>query len=138
MSATQTKGNEMKNLQRQLSNGNWINSDLRDRNMGDDTEYYLELCERNNGINAEGEIVPMFRAERPLTRDEVLSALESGKKLRNDSADWYSNCRYEPAPVKLAPVEMVKCDCGCMVPRGLVMNASLGTTCCDCYDSLSD
>ena len=67
-------------LQQQLSNGTW--SDVDDR-----TEEFLNLCEKNNDIN----------------RDEVLNALSAGKKLRNNAADWYSNCRYEPAETAPAP-----------------------------------
>jgi len=37
----------------------------------------------------------------------------------------------------LAPVEMVRCSCGHTVPRDEVMNASLGSSCPDCYDRLS-
>lgn len=35
-------------------------------------------------------------------------------------------------------VELVKCDCGHSVPRGVVMNASMGTSCPACYDRMSD
>ena len=31
----------------------------------------------------------------------------------------------------------IECDCGHAVPRKLVMNASLGTSCPDCYDRMS-
>jgi len=30
-----------------------------------------------------------------------------------------------------------KCDCGCTVPASLVMSASLGSACPDCYDKMS-
>jgi len=33
--------------------------------------------------------------------------------------------------------ELVKCSCGHSVPRGSVMNASMGTSCPDCYDRMS-
>jgi hypothetical protein len=39
----------------------------------------------------------------------------------------------KPAPKP----EMVKCDCGHSVPRGLVMSASLGSSCPNCYDRMS-
>jgi hypothetical protein len=43
--------------------------------------------------------------------------------------------RLQPAPkVK----RMVKCACGHTVPASLVMSASLGTSCPDCYDRMSD
>ena len=35
------------------------------------------------------------------------------------------------------PVEMVKCSCGCTVPKISVMSASLGTSCPTCYDKIS-
>ena len=40
------------------------------------------------------------------------------------------------APAPVAP-EMVKCSCGHTVSRSQVMNASMGTSCPDCYDCLS-
>lgn len=33
---------------------------------------------------------------------------------------------------------MVVCDCGHTVPMRLVMRASVGTSCPDCYDEMSD
>lgn len=36
------------------------------------------------------------------------------------------------------PVELVRCDCGHSVPQTLIMNASRGTSCPDCYDRMSD
>ena len=33
---------------------------------------------------------------------------------------------------------LVKCSCGHWVPRRLVMSASMGTCCFDCYDRMSD
>jgi len=101
-------------LQYQLSNGSWMDCDSR-------TEEFLLRCEKFSGLD----------------RESVLAALESGKKLRNDSEDWYSNCRYEPLPRKSVEMEMVKCDCGCLVPDGSVMHASMGTSCPDCYDRMS-
>lgn len=35
-------------------------------------------------------------------------------------------------------VEIVRCDCGHDVPRRMVMNASMGTSCPRCYDRMSD
>jgi len=32
---------------------------------------------------------------------------------------------------------LTRCDCGHTVPRNLVMSASLGTSCPDCYDRMS-
>ena len=36
------------------------------------------------------------------------------------------------------PVELVECSCGHSVPRALAMSASLGTSCPDCYDEMSE
>jgi hypothetical protein len=44
--------------------------------------------------------------------------------------------RQPPAPAP-AP-EMVRASCGHTVPRTVVMSASLGTACPDCYDRLED
>lgn len=125
-------------LQYQESNGKWYDCDDR-------TEYFLELCEKNNGVNEKGEIVPAFRATRLLTHDEVVKALQSGEILRNDKEDWYSKCRsYAVIEARIAArqpspePEMVKCSCGHTIEAGLVMVASLGTACPDCYDRLSD
>ena len=131
-------------LQYQLSNGSWVPADGRPE-YADRTEEFLARCERNNGPDADGQIVPRFHATRDLTRDEVIAALQAGKTLSNDPADWYSNCR-SGALVEAAmaarrarqkPVEMVRCDCGHSVPRHLAMSASLGTACAECYDRMS-
>lgn len=125
-------------LQYQMSNGRWTGTDDRD-------EKFLIMCEKFNGVDAAGKIVPIFKATRPLTRGEVLAALETGRELRNDASDWYSNCRDgEAYERKMAerraaapPVKMVKCSCGHTIPSGSVMSASLGSACPDCYDRLS-
>ena len=99
-------------LQYQISTGRWVDCDERT------TEKYLTLCERATGKS----------------RQEILTALEAGKRVRYDPEDWYSYCRYKPAPKKLVEVEMVKCDyCGCSIPLSVAINASLGTSCPDCY-----
>ncbi len=41
----------------------------------------------------------------------------------------------KPAP---RPVRYIHCDCGHDVPDGEVMNASLGTSCFNCYDRMSN
>ena len=85
-------------LQYQLSNGNWVSCDnpatqwepARDR-----TEDFLLMCEKFNGM-IDDKIVPIFRATRPLTRDEVLTALWAGRELRNDKNDGTATA--VPAP----------------------------------------
>ena len=117
------------NLQYQLSNGNWV--DCKGR-----TDEFITRCAKNNGPDADGNIQPRFRAMRDLTAEEVVTALLAGKVLRNAGEDWYCVCRMEPAPRTASVVELVTCSCGHTIPRGSVMNASLGTSCPDCYDSL--
>lgn len=127
-------------LQYQLSNGNWTNCDDR-------IEEFLTMCERHNRISPAGKINDRssWTTDRELTRDEVIAALETGREMRNDASDWYSNCRDgEAYERKMAerraaapPVKMVKCSCGHTIPSGSVMSASLGSACPDCYDRLS-
>jgi len=126
-------------LQYQLSNGNWV--DCRDR-----TEEFLTLCIQNNGPDGDGKIVPRYCAIRDLTRDEAIANLIAGHELRNDPNNWYSECRdgefidraIAERRAKQKPVEMVECACGHTIPRMSVMSASMGTSCPDCYDRMSD
>lgn len=57
-------------LQYQLSNGRWMD-------CGDRTEEFLDKCVRHSRM----------------TLQEVQAALASGRSVRNDPQDWYSNCR---------------------------------------------
>lgn len=130
-----------RNLQYQMSNGNWINCNGGyDGKQADRTEKFLTLCETNNGPheNGSGKIVARCSATRPATRDEVLAALDAGQTLRNDASDWYSNCRYLPAQRPVVEVPMKKCSCGHTVPVSMVMSASAGSSCPDCYDRMSE
>jgi ribosomal protein S14 len=86
-------------LQYQLSSGTWVD-------CGPRSEEFLARCEAHNGMDATGKIVPMFLAVRPLTRDEVLTALAAGTELRNHQDDWYSVCRDgAPAEAKRVAAE---------------------------------
>jgi len=121
-------------LQYQLSNGAWTDCNDED---GDRTEEFLNQC-----IEASQKIKNEWVK---LDRDQVIAALECGKELFNGGSDWYSNCRCGDAHERIIeerraaqpPVETVKCSCGCTVPRGLVMSASLGSSCSECYDRMS-
>lgn len=105
---------KVKNLQYQLSNGSWI--DCNDRTME-----FLNRCVKTTGK----------------TESQIIENLLSASFVRNDTTDWYSFCRIKPEPKKYKKPEMVKCDCGCVIPKNLVMNNSTGTCCCDCYDEMS-
>ena len=76
-----------------------------------------------------------------LSREEAVSRLEKGLTLKwGTSPNYYYDHSYALIGRKRTapPVEMVKCDCGHSVPRGQVMSASLGSSCPDCYDRMSD
>jgi hypothetical protein len=75
------------------------------------------------------------------TRDEIVAILESGKSVRwCTSANFYYDHSYGKIGRKRAvpPVVIVHCDCGHDVPVGSRMSASLGTSCPDCYDRMSE
>ena len=118
-------------LQYQLSNGEWVGCEEQR------TEEFLNRCETHNGM-VDGKIVPRFRASAQLSRADVLAALSGGKILRNDTNDWYSKCRAKPSAKPRRERKMAKCSCGCTVDATMVMSASMGTACPDCYDRMSD
>jgi len=116
-------------IQTQNCLGKW--SDMPDEH----TEAHLVRLAEENGLDEVGAVVPRFRAVRPLTRDEVIATLLSGRTLRNAPDDWYSVSRIKPAPRPEVPAPtLVLCDCGHRVPTALAMRASRGTTCPECYD----
>jgi hypothetical protein len=48
-----------------------------------------------------------------------------------------AHANIDAAPTRVLP-EMVACDCGHECGAAMVMSASMGTSCPDCYDTLSD
>ena len=50
----------------------------------------------------------------------------------------YRNASSESTVQTSQSENLVRCDCGHDVPRELVMAASLGSSCPDCYDRMSD
>ncbi len=120
-------------LHRQLENTRWI--DCSDR-----TDYFI------------GEVVKLgvydfkLRERAFPTRDEIIARLKHGETLKFDNEYWYAEIRDEDAHAQLIaqraanrkPVEMKKCSCGHTVPISQVMSASLGTSCPDCYDRMSN
>jgi hypothetical protein len=75
------------------------------------------------------------------TREQIVALLEEGKSIKwRQSPNFAYDASYGVIGRKRTakPVEMVQCDCGHSVPKGSVMRASLGTSCPDCYDSMSD
>ena len=117
-------------LQYKLSTGTWAD-------CGDRSEEFLTRCEKFNGWK-DADIVPAFRGDINLSRLDVIDALNSGCELRNDSDDWYSICRIQPATKPVADIELVKCNCGHSVRKSSIMSASMGTSCPECYDRMSN
>ena len=77
-----------------------------------------------------------------LTREQVIEKLDSGCKVPwcKSPNHYYDHSfgqlkRKDDAPWR--PVALVHCDCGHDVPASERMNASLGTSCPDCYDRMS-
>lgn len=117
-------------IQTQLSNGNWVDAGDRSDALIDQA---ASVKQRVN------------REWVQLGRDEIISRLASGRECRIVGTDWYDNIRDGEAHdrriseinARRADVPMVKCSCGHTIPRDLVMSASLGTSCPDCYDRMS-
>ena len=75
------------------------------------------------------------------TREEIVAILEAGKSVKwCKSPNFYYDHSYGVIGTKRnAPTPvMVRCDCGHSVPQGQRMSASMGTSCPDCYDRMSD
>ena len=84
--------------------------------------------------------VEMFIAKAIELNPQAIELLEAGKDVRWDKNYWYAKIRMA-RPVVEKPAKMqewVQCDCGDVVLSHLVMNASRGTSCPDCYDAMSN
>jgi len=110
--------------QYQLSNGMWTDA-------GEKLERLID-----NALKTEEWLAPRQNRQPMTTREDVIAAMDSGKTITIGS-DWYDKIRAKPTPLPPVQVEMVKCSCGHTVPRTSVMNASLGTSCPECYDRMS-
>lgn len=119
------------NLQYMLSNGNYTNVDAAR------IEEFIDCAVARSQKTKNGRVV--------MTRDEIITALQAGREL-STGTDWYAMIRslsaYEAIQAKRSaartPITMVKCDCGHTIPAGSVMSASLGSSCPNCYDRLSN
>lgn len=105
----------MAQLQRQLSNGRWVNLD--------------------GGL--EERLLAMATSFQEISRGELEGRLVRGEEVRYRADDWYPYIRIEPVPRQRGHLEMVIADCGHRIPREQVMSASFGTSCPDCYDRMS-
>jgi len=75
------------------------------------------------------------------TIDEIKTLLTNGHEVAYDKTSNYyythdmKRIRIRPAP-RPQPI-MVKCSCGHTISKTSVMNASMGSSCPDCYDRMS-
>jgi hypothetical protein len=75
------------------------------------------------------------------TEARVIGMLQNGVKVAwCDSPNHYYDhgTGYIRRKRVTKPVKSVSCDCGHSVEPALVMSASRGTSCPDCYDRMSD
>lgn len=75
------------------------------------------------------------------SEDEVAQLLMSGKQIAwCDSPNHYYDHGTGIIRRKrnLKPVQLVECDCGHAVPSSQVMSASMGSSCLECYDRMSN
>ena len=76
-------------------------------------------------------------AEQPQSGDAIEFGIEDVQRVLILIQE--SNERRETRRAKQQESDpMMRCDCGHTVRRSWVMNASLGTSCVDCYDRMSD
>jgi len=107
-------------LQKQISNGNWIDVDETEANR------IVEMAAQKYSVTPEG-IMKMVEAKPGLNYD-----------TDTRETAWYMNFRIKPEPRQPRPEpKMVRCGCGHTVPSYEVMTANLGSSCPDCYDDMS-
>ena len=117
-------------FQRHLSNGSWVDaSDRIDEFVGYAVKVDLWLA-------------PIQKRE-PRTAQGILDALAAGETVKYDE-EWYAEIRDADAQ---KPRRAQKPDypngrqlgCGCTVYNAHeVMSASMGSSCANCYDEMSD
>ncbi len=97
---------------------------------------------RDGGSDEVDEIINSAAEYNKTTKDEILKLLSEGKII---SYDEQLNYYYTHQTKKIRkfrqpppPPELRQCDCGHVVPAVSVMSASLGSSCPDCYDDMSD
>lgn len=111
-------------LQRKLGSNSW--TDVNENFISKVVEFEKELSEGYLG------------RPRLTTTEEVLGRLANGEELRFDT-DWNDKIRDTDAITTNKPViEIVKCACGHSISKNLVMAASSGSSCPNCFDRMSD
>ena len=116
--------------EKQYSNGAWVEVEPErvDEFLDKVLQYEKHLSTFIN-IDALGR-------ELCITADAIVAYLETGKKL-SWADEWYAQIRKSPTQSPEIEVELVKCSCGHTIPKSQAMNASMGTSCPDCYDRMS-
>lgn len=121
-------------LQYQVSNGTWYNCQER---IAGFFKMAINDSIRMNEFNPEKFFV--------LNETEIVKKLSAGSEVRIGT-DWNDNIRSLVAvekivaerQAKIKPEIMRKCNCGHTIPSNQVMSASMGTSCPDCYDRMSE
>lgn len=75
------------------------------------------------------------------TPDAIRQQLADGRTVKwQKSPNYYYDHSYGLVGRKRTPkpIQMKTCSCGHTIPADQVMMASLGTSCPDCYDRMSD
>ena len=114
--------------QYQLSNGDWQDIDEQYINN------YLDAALKRESVIERG----------ITTRQQLMELLETGEKIKYDAEIWYGwirNKNAQPKPRITQPDYPTgrRLSCGHTVHyRHEVMSASLGTSCADCYDRMSN
>lgn len=129
-------------LQIQLSNAKW--DDLDDDKI---VESILDrIIERESWFAEREKRAPMTTHEQVIQYLSQTDERGRQRELRFGD-DWYNSVRdgdlhdqivAAREAAREANRRMVKCSCGHTVEASLVMHASLGTSCPDCYDDMSD
>jgi len=112
-------------IQQMSQTGKWIDC----QNVDAQIDYVLER---------EVWFAPRQKREPMTTTQQVIDLLSTGKTIATGN-NWFDRVRAiadtTPEPVV---VTTVRCACGHTVAASLVMSASRGSSCPDCYDRLSD
>lgn len=128
-------------MQKKLSNGSYVDVS---------PEYQINLL--NAAIAFDQKYPDTYRGKLGLASvEDAIKYLEQGRELRFGS-DWYNQIRDNEAHERQLAAARTKrdndpnysdtgwkLDCGCVVHwRSHIMNASMGTSCTDCYDRMSN
>lgn len=79
------------------------------------------------------------------SRDDLVRLLNDGRGLSAKTGKQSPNYYYDHGMEKIRAIrhetpksDLVRCSCGHTVPRSQVMGASMGSSCPNCYDRMSE